>query len=169
MIQNVLLDRKAIKFGDFTLPYGNKTGYFVDVKEISTDPKILDMIASELSKEVREKAVAGVELGAVPLLVATALRSGIPFVIVRKEYNHGTKERLIGKVSEGDGIDIIEDVVSTGNSILMAANLLRDRGAKVSRAITVVDREEGGAQLLRDNGIELVSLVRISEVMKDRK
>ena len=113
--------------------------------------------------------IAGVELGAVPLLVATSLKLELPYVIVRKKYEHGTKERLIGKISAGDEVDIIEDVVSTGNSILMAVNLLRDRGAKVTRAITVVDREEGAVQLLRDNGVELVALVRISDVIKEKK
>ncbi len=169
MLSKMLVDNHAIKSGNFILPYGNKTNYFVDVKEVSTNPVFLKQIAKELSKEIKARKIAGVELGAVPLLVATSLSSGVPYVIVRKKYEHGTKERLIGNINKGEEIDIIEDVVSTGNSILMAVNLLRDRGAVVSRAITVVDREEGGTEMLSDNGVALVSLIRVSDVMNDKK
>ena len=154
MLGKMLLDNHAIKFGDFTLPYGNKTSYFVDVKEVCTNPAFLDQISAELAKLVKARIMAGVELGAVPLLVATSLRLGIPYVMIRKRHEHGTTERIVGKVSKGDRIDIIEDVVSTGNSILMAVNLLRERGAEVTRAITVVDREESGRQLLKENGVQ---------------
>ena len=165
MLKNMLLESNAIKFGDFTLTYGRKTNFFVSIKEFSTDPKALGMLAEELSKYVRADMVAGVELGAVPLLVAVSLKRNVPFTIVRKKYEHGTKDLVIGKIKEGQKIDIIEDVVSSGNSILNAARLLRGRGAGISRAICVVDREEGGSELLKNNEIELISLVRRGEII----
>nr|MDA8142956.1 orotate phosphoribosyltransferase [Thermoplasmatales archaeon] len=69
----------------------------------------------------------------------------------------------IGEFGEED-IDIIEDVVTTGNSILKAVNYLRENGARVSRAFCVVDREEGGKELLRENGVDLRSILTISEL-----
>ncbi len=165
MISRLLLDNGAIKFGDFTLTSGQKSNYYVDIKEVSTQPRLLGELATELSKNVRSKLIAGVELGAVPLLIATALRLDIPYLIVRKEREHGTKDLVIGRLTAGD-VDIIEDVITTGGSVLKAASLLRSRGASVSRVIAVVDREQGGEKLLGENGIELISLVKISEVMK---
>ena len=166
-LAGLLLDNGAIKYGEFVLPFGNKTTYFVDVKEVSTDPKFLEAVAAELSNEVKAKTIAGIELGAVPLLVATSIKLQIPYIIVRKRHEHGTRELLIGKLEKGAEVDVIDDVVSTGGSILLTAKLLRDRGAKVSRAIAVVDREEGGAELLRDNGIELIALIKgVSKLKK---
>ncbi len=169
MIKDDLVRLNAIKFGDFTLTSGKKSSYYVDIKAAETDPDFLKELAEEISKKVSAKKVGGVELGAVPLVIATALRMGIPYLIIRKQENmHGTRGPFIGSVKEGDRIDIIEDVVTTGNSILRAVKTLRERGAIVERAICIVDREEGGSKLLSDNGIELLALVRISEVMEKK-
>ncbi|MDE1833746.1 MAG: orotate phosphoribosyltransferase [Candidatus Micrarchaeota archaeon] len=165
MLKDRLVELNAIKFGKFTLTSGKESDYYVDIKIAATDPRFLDEVSTELSRKVNAKVIAGVELGAVPLIVATALKSGLPYVIIRKEEHlHGTKSPMIGNVKHGEKVDVIEDVVTTGNSVLRAVKMLRDMGAIVNRAVCVVDREEGGAQLLRQNGIELIPLVRISEV-----
>lgn len=65
-------------------------------------------------------------------------------------------------------VDMIEDVTTTGKSVLTAAELLKNSGAKVSRAISIIDREEGAKELLHENGIELIALVRISELQGRR-
>ena len=75
------------------------------------------------------------------------------------------KKLIVGNIEKGMTIDIIEDVVTTGGSVLRAVNILREAGLKVNRVITVVDRENGGKELLSKNGIELISLMRISELM----
>ena len=165
IVEKLLVERNAVKFGDFTLSSGMRTTFFVNVKNAATDPKALKIFAEEIAKNVRAQVIAGVELGAVPLLAATSLNLGdIPYIIVRKEYKHGTKDLLVGNLSEGAKVDIVEDVVSTGGSALYAAKLLRERGAKVSRVITVVDREEGGRQLLKENKLELIPLLRLSDM-----
>ncbi len=166
MLKDVLKANNAVKTGNFELTYGRKTNFFVNVKEVSTNPEILGQIAEDLSRNVRAGTIAGVELGAVPLLVATSINLGIPFVIVRKKYEHGTREPFIGTVTEGQNIDMIEDVVSSGLSIANAAEVLRQSGAEISRAICVVDREEGGSELLASKGIELIPLVRRSEIVE---
>ncbi|MEM3676377.1 MAG: phosphoribosyltransferase family protein, partial [Thermoplasmataceae archaeon] len=104
-------------------------------------------------------------LGAVPILVAVALMSNTRYIIIRKERKHGTGKLNIGEIPNGAEVEIIEDVVTTGNSVLKAAKFLRDNGAVVKRVHCIVDREEGGRALLLEEGIELMPLVRISEMM----
>lgn len=164
MLGDRLVEAGAIKFGDFVLTSGKRSTYYVDIKDAATDPEILEEISSGLASLVSAKKVAGMELGAVPITVATAVRMRIPYIVLRKERNHGTKKLVIGYLSSGEEVELIEDVVTTGGSLLKAANLIRENGGIVRRAICVVDREEGGSEMLMENGIELVPLVRISEV-----
>ncbi len=165
MIRNTLLECGAIKMGDFTLTSGKKSKYYVDIKESATDPAILSELSKEFASRINSGIIGGMELGAVPLTVATALETGKRYVIIRKERSHGTKKLIIGTFKTGDIIDLLEDVVTTGGSVLKAAQTLRDAGAVVKRAICVVDREEGALEMLKENGIELVSMVKVSEIL----
>lgn len=164
MLKDRLLEAGAIKFGEFVLTSGRKSSYYVDIKDAATEPGILDEISTELASRVTLQKIAGMELGAVPITVATAVKKGIPYLVLRKERAHGTKKLIIGNLSKGEEVELVEDVVTTGGSLLKAATLIRENGGVVKRAICVVDREEGGKELLRENGIELVPVVRISEV-----
>ncbi len=163
-LAKLLLERKAVKFGDFTLTSGKHSTYYVDIKDACTEPAVLGLIVDMLADIIVEKKVAGVELGAVPLLVAVAYSLKIPYVIKRKEIKHGMKALNIGDINAGEHIDVIEDVVTTGNSLLDCVKFLREKGAIVSRAFCIVDREEGGKLLLEDNGINLIPLLTISEI-----
>lgn len=165
MIKDILIDCGAIKTGEFTLTSGKKSKYYVDIKESATDPVILTEIARGFAPLLKSEIVGGMELGAVPLTVATALETGRRYVIIRKERTHGTKKLIIGTFKPGQAIDLLEDVVTTGGSLLKAATTLREAGAIVSRALCVVDREEGASEMLRENGIELLSLVKVSEIL----
>lgn len=167
-IAELLTGTGAIRFGRFTLTSGKESDYYVDVKEAITDPANLRLIAGNISDLVEADKIAGVELGAVPLLVASSIQTGKSYMIIRKERKHGTKSLIIGNAPKGASVDLIEDVVTTGNSVLKAVNYLRELGCVVKRCICVVDREEGGAELLGENGIELLPLVKISSVL-DRK
>lgn len=160
-----LLRLGAIKFGDFTLTSGKKSKYYVDVKDAATHPDVLGMISRLFSRKISGTKIAGVELGAVPLLVATAMEKKVDYVIIRKERKHGTNKLMVGEITPGEKVEIIEDVVTTGNSVLKAASYLRENGAVVERAFCVVDREEGGRELLGENGLTLYPLIRISEIM----
>ena len=75
------------------------------------------------------------------------------------------KKLIIGNLREGMNVDIIEDVVTTGGSVLRAVKLLRESGLKVSRVITVIDREEGGKELLEKEGVDLISLLKIKDIL----
>lgn len=166
MLKDRLFETGAIKFGDYVLTSGNKSNFYVDIKDSATIPDILEEIASELASKVTKDKIAGMELGAVPITVATAVKKGIPYLVLRKERSHGTKKLIIGHLNEGEEVELIEDVVTTGGSLLKAAKLIRENGGIVKRAIVVVDREEGGREMLLENGIELDSLVKMSEFVK---
>lgn len=168
MLKDRLVELEAIKFGDFTLTSGKKSNYYVDIKDAATDPDTLREISGELASRVTAGKIAGMELGAVPITVATAVRLNLPYLVLRKERSHGTKKLVIGYLEQGEEVELIEDVITTGGSLLKAAKLVRENGGVVKRAIVVVDREEGGREMLLENGIELEAVVKISEVRAEK-
>ncbi|WP_287960082.1 orotate phosphoribosyltransferase [Acidiplasma sp.] len=164
-IRETLLESGAVKFGDFVLTSGKKSDYYIDIKEASTRPEILNAMADAISLKISAKKIAGMELGAVPILVATALKTKIDYVIIRKtERTHGTNKRWIGEINNGEKIDVIDDVATTGGSILKSVEILRSHGAVVENAICVVDREEGAKEFLKENGINLIPVITVSQL-----
>lgn len=157
----------AFQTGEFILTSGKKSNFYVDIKRASTNPKILAEIAKCMAKFLKEEEkIAGMELGAVPLAVALSLETDLPYLIIRKgERKHGTGKLVEGDLKKEDKIILVEDVTTTGSSLLRAAEILREEGGKVERALVVVDREEGAYELLKENGLELVPLVKVSEMM----
>ena len=163
-LASALLRERAVKFGDFILTSGRHSDYYVDIKDACAEPMILHLIVEILKEKIVEKKVAGVELGAVPILVGVSYALNIPYVIKRKEIKHGTGRLNIGVINSDEPIDVIEDVVTTGNSSLECVKYLRENGALVSRVFCVVDREEGGRELLQTNGVELIPILTISDL-----
>lgn len=165
MLKQMLKDMKVVQTGDFVLASGKKSNYFVNIKRASTDPRVLREIGKAMAPHVDAAKIAGMALGAVPLAVAVALETNMPFVMVRKEpKDHGTKELIEGEVSPGDNFVVVEDVATTGASTMKVVNALRAKGAKVSKAVVVVDREEGARELLTEHGVELVSIFRAKDL-----
>ncbi|MCL4314525.1 MAG: orotate phosphoribosyltransferase [Candidatus Thermoplasmatota archaeon] len=165
-LRKMLVDHKAVLFGNFKLTSGKESDVYVDIKKAYTDPVVLQRIATGIIHVLKTDMIAGVELGAIPIIAAVSVIGSVPFIMIRKEREHGTKELVIGPEPAGMKVTIIEDVVTTGGSVLKAAESLRSKGALVSEVICVVDREEGGSENLRSAGISLRSLVKLSELMK---
>ncbi len=166
MLRDALIESGAIEFGDFVLASGKRSKYYIDIKKASTKVNVLKIMAEEIARRVEGDILAGVELGAVPLTVATALETGKDYLIIRKgKKEYGTGKQIEGAYEEGMTVDIIEDVVTTGGSVLRAVEILRNAGLKVRRVICVVDREEGGKENLEKVGVELIPLVRASELL----
>ncbi|MDY6984877.1 MAG: orotate phosphoribosyltransferase [Candidatus Thermoplasmatota archaeon] len=155
----------CVKEGDFVLTSGRKSNYYVDIKGLITQPAALQLLGRELSwRGVGYDGFAGVELGAVPLVVAASLYSGKPYVIIRKEKReHGVEKEHMGQI-EGKRLCIIEDVTTTGETALRATKVIRSNRGYVDRVVTVVDREEGAEEILKSNKLELVPLFRISDL-----
>lgn len=166
----LLLDTGALKFGDFTLTSGAKSPYYVDVKLASTKPHALRALAKGLAPWAAGHALlAGMELGAVPLVTAVALEASLPYVILRKKpREHGTGQRIEGAFTPGQRVLLVEDVATTGKTMVESLALLRAAGLVVDRAACVVDREQGGSQALAAQGVELRCLVKAAELLRGR-
>lgn len=169
----VLQDCGAVKFGDFTLSNGNKSKYYMDVKMAVTKPKILKLISSHIVAEIMNRKIkadyiACVELGAVPLGTAVSLDTGIPLVIVRKtQKDHGLKSRIIGDPEKKKIALLVEDVTTTGGSVISAVHVMRNEGLIVRCVISVVDRDEGAEEALEKEGLRLISLVKAKTLLED--
>ncbi|MCL4325810.1 MAG: orotate phosphoribosyltransferase [Candidatus Thermoplasmatota archaeon] len=162
-IYDMLVKAGAIKHGKFKLTSGKISDFYVDIKEAVTDPKILTIITEQFSQLVGKEfsCIVGMELGAVPLIVALSLKLDIPYVIVRKEKReHGITDRFVGKLKEGHVL-VVDDVITTGKSVAETVQLLKEIKVSVDRVIAVVDRNEGGNELLSNMNIKMDSLVKL--------
>ncbi len=164
-----LRDAEAVKFGEFELSHGGISEYYVDKYVFETDPNCLKLISKAFAERVGGMKLAGVALGAVPLVAATSVETGNPYVIVRKKAKeYGTGNQIEGDLDDGEEIVVLEDIATTGQSAIDAVEALRDAGAVVDRVLVVVDREEGARENLAEHGIELEALLTASELLADR-
>lgn len=156
----------AVQFGTFELSHGGTSDYYVDKYLFETDPHCLGLIADAFAERISESKLAGVALGAVPLVTATSVGTDLPYVIVRKKTKeYGSGNRIEGILEEGEEVVVLEDVATTGQSAIDAVGALREAGATVNRVLVVVDREEGASERLKAEGIELEALLTASELL----
>ncbi len=157
-----LIQEKALRRGDFTLASGKKATFYLDGKQITLDPQGLMLtgkVILTMLHGVKVHAVGGPTLGADPIAAAVALLSsqtGNPLraFIVRKEAKkHGTQKMIEGPaLQKGDHVVMLEDVITTGGSVLKAIQEVEALGAKVVKTICLVDRNEGAAETLDKYG-----------------
>jgi len=167
-----LLQTNSYKKGNFQLSSGKHSNHYLNCKPVSLNGYGLKLI-SELFLELmnsESKAVAGLTLGADPLVSGVILLGadkGIPLdgLIIRKEIkNYGTKSGIEGPELESNIIvTVLEDVVTTAGSCLKAIKKLRENNYVVNEVLSIVDREEGGGDVLRENKVVLKSLFNIRD------
>ncbi len=164
--------KNALKFGDFTLASGKKAKYYLDGKQVTLDSEgarligngILDVLAGEMPR-----AVGGMSIGADPITAAVVTLAGVRGIplkgfMVRKEAKgHGTNRFIEGPVQSGDRVAIVEDVVTTGGSSILAIERCKEFGLIVDRVITIIDRMEGGREAFEKLGIAFESLLTIRD------
>ncbi|MFD1632660.1 orotate phosphoribosyltransferase [Haloplanus ruber] len=161
-----LRDADAVKFGEFELSHGGTSDYYVDKYLFETDPECLRRIATAFAARIDEPKLAGVALGAVPLVAVTSAETDRPYVIARKEAKeYGTGNRIEGRLDDGERVVVLEDIATTGKSALDAVEALRAAGAVVDRVLVVVDRGEGASELLADHGIDLDALLTADDLL----
>lgn len=156
----------ALLRGSFTLRSGRISSYYLDKYLFSTRPDLLDQIADLLADRVRAvqqtttvDRLAGAELGGIPLVTATSLKTGLPCVFIRnRKKDYGTAKQLEGLLDPGERVVLIEDVATTGGQALEAVQTVRDIGAEVVRVICVIDRMEGARERFEQEGIAFESL-----------
>jgi len=167
-IVNMLKECGAVQFGSFVLTSGATSNYYIDIKKASTKPVILKKISHAMAPYTKGyDMIAGMELGAVPLAVALSLETGLPYVIIRKEKKeHGTGKQIEGDDVNGKRVLLVEDVTTTGGSVLKSISILRENKAIVERVVSVVDRGSGAREKLEALGVEFTSLVSVDDILK---
>ena len=169
-----LFRERALQFGDFTLASGQKSSYYVNSKKVLFHAEAISLLGAALYEATRDldfDAIGGLEVGAIPMAAAalTAFhahgRSLEGFFVRKKVKEHGAKERLEGMVNAGDRVVVIDDVLTTGGSVMQAIAVVESLGATVLRVVCICDRLQGARELLagydfrplftiRDFGIE---------------
>ena len=152
----------AVLRGSFVLRSGATSSYYIDKYLFTTRPDLLRRLAVELAARLPDGAqrVAGPVLGAVPLITAVALETGLPSVIVRTEKpkDYGTGKQIEGKLERGERVVVIEDIVTTAGAAMATLEALREAGADVLSVLAVVDREEGGTDAFARAGVPYQAL-----------
>jgi|TARA_B100001113_G_scaffold9057_1_gene7350 orotate phosphoribosyltransferase len=166
------LKEDCYKKGDYTLSSGQKSEHYVNCKPVTLTGHGLTITAMMLLEHVETPVVAGLTLGADPLVSGVAVCSAldgrlVDALIVRKEpKGHGTEAWIEGpKYPEGTKVTVLEDVTTTGASAVKAAEKLRDAGYIVERVVTVVDRQEGAIEALAAADLELRRLFTIDDLV----
>lgn len=156
-----LLERSELH-GEFVLSSGKTSDVYFDKFRFLTDPILLDELAEAVAGMIPGNItyLASPEGAATLLLSAVGIRSGLPMAVVRKEpKKYGTRSQVEGDAPEGARVALIEDVSTTGHQTLNAARALLGAGAHIDLIILTIDR--GGAQVLRDEGFEVVSVASL--------
>ncbi len=168
-----MLARQAYRRGNFLLASGQRSQHYVNCKPVSLSGAGATLLAPLLLEQVdpRTQAVAGLTMGADPLVSCVAMAAGLvgrPLdgLIVRKEpKGHGTGAWIEGPLPmPGAQVTVLEDVVTTGGSCLKAVRRLRDAGYHIQEVVTVVDRQEGGSAALATAGLRLKALFLLEHI-----
>jgi orotate phosphoribosyltransferase len=154
--------------GEFKLRSGVISNEYFDKYQFESNPELLVSIAIQLNHVVNSLEydyLAALEMGGIPIATAMAMMNKKSMVFVRKEAKeYGTAKLAEGPEIENTNLLIVEDVVTSGGQIIISANDLRERGATITDAVCVIDREAGGREKLAEAGIKLHSLFTMSEL-----
>jgi orotate phosphoribosyltransferase len=160
----------VIKLGEFTLKSGQKSKIYIDLREIVSYPKILSAIAELMWQKVKSlnpPVICGVPYTALPIATAISISHDVPMLMQRKEVkDYGTKKRIEGKINTGENCLIIEDVVTTGGSVVTTKGYLQEIDLKVTDVIVVVNREQGALEHLKEQGLHLHYLTTLTEILQ---
>ncbi|MBP9020150.1 MAG: orotate phosphoribosyltransferase [Syntrophobacterales bacterium] len=158
----------------FTLSSGRKSPYYFDCKPTTLDPEGMYLIGNlvfDILKDTDVKAAGGLTLGADPIANALALISfekGRPirsFIVRKDAKSHGTRSKIEGNVKPGEKVAVIDDVVTTGASTITAVESAREAGLTVELAVVLIDREEGGRELIERHVSPVVPILTRTKIM----
>lgn len=170
-----LLMEKSYKEGDFLLSSGTRSDYYFDCRVTALSPEgswLIGTLFNKLLEPLAISGVGGMTMGADPLVSATTVISyengkNLNGLLVRKEAKgHGTAQFVegLGNFSAGDNVAMLEDVVTTGGSLLKACDRVRACGLGIAAVCCILDREEGGRAALAEAGYNLLALYTREEL-----
>jgi len=172
----------AIRIGEFTLSSGAKSDFYIDARTVTMNPAVMSKLGCAIFAHARllgAVAIGGPATAAIPMataaaLVSTAYTDAAPlkksFYVRSEAKKHGTKCLIEGLVPAADEkVLLVDDVLTSGGSLLRAAEAVRAEGAKIVGALVIVDRQEGGVQKLDEERIEVCALYKKSELMPIRQ
>ena len=170
-----LLATRALRRGTFTLASGRTASFYLDVKQVVLDARGAMLVGRAILHRLAAlgplpEAVGGMSIGADPITSAVVTMAGVAnlplrgFLVRKEPKDHGTKRYVEGPVEPGQRVVIVEDVVTTAGSSLVAIDRARDFGLVVERVVVVIDRLAGGREALAARGIPLEALVTIRDL-----
>lgn len=159
----------CVKFGGFTLASGKKSPVYLDLRRLVSFPDVLDMaVDAYIDKLIglEYDYLAGVPYAALPIAAIAASKLKRPMVYPRKEAKtHGTGQMVEGVFQPGQSAVLLEDVMTSGGSIMTAVETLRAAGLVVNQAVVLVDREQGGMAALKEQGIAVSPVLTMQEIL----
>ncbi len=171
-IAKILTNIDAVKFGLFKLTNGKVSPYYIDLRIVPSFPDafrdICDFYVETITKQVGVKnfdRISGVPIAGIPFASQVAYNVRKPFLYVRKGARlHGRERRVEGILVSGDRVLLLDDLLTTGLTLKAAADAVRAEGGVVTEAVVFLDREEGGKEMLEQNGIKLHAMLKITDV-----
>lgn len=164
-----LYDIGALKFGTFKLKSGLSSPVYIDLRLTVSHPELLRDISTALSEKVKDvphDLLCGVPYTAIPFATAMSLSNGKPMLMRRKEAKaHGTKRLIEGEYAEGQTVLVVEDLVTSGLSVMETVQPLRDVGLKTNHVVVVLNRQQGAANNLSSQNITLHCLFTLTEML----
>jgi uridine monophosphate synthetase len=170
----LLIKNSAIKFGDYILASGKKSPYYIDLRQTISSPITMDWIGNALTRIVineigKDKIdkILGVPTAGVPFATVVSQKLAIPLIYYRQaRKEHGVRKKIEGILDRNDRVLIIDDLITTGESVIESAEVVRDQGGVVNELVVLLDREHGGKERLRSSRIEPHVLFKISDAME---
>lgn len=164
-----LFDTGAIKFGKFTLKSGREAPVYVDLRVLVSHPDALRKAGEILASRLRSLSfdrIAGIPYAGLPLGVAASLAGGHPLCYARKEAKeYGTKKLIEGEYHPGERVVLIDDVITDGGAKLEGAAPFQSAGLIVEDVLVLVDRGQGGGELLARHGLRLHACYTLREIL----
>jgi len=172
-VAKALADANVVKFGKFTLASGIESPIYINLRVLPSYPESMKAVSEELSKLVKKlkpDVVAGAETAGIPLSTAISLKTGIAMIYVRKKpKTYGTMDLVEGVLEKGKKVVLVDDMATNAYSKLIFVEGIKHAGGLVEDVVIVLDREQGGAEALAKESINLHSLITLKELLSYMK